>query len=174
MCVFCILVRKWLCTWATVWRGLRETAVRQKRVCYPLQRCLCTLSQCCECHSSDTYTHTNTQICVQNDCSCKENRELYVLCGLILVNTLFKEKHTFATQIHCGRTSMFYSRIVFLSMASRWSHVFMYNFFWPSVPNTRSREPISLHCLNYLQITSRFSRDYHNRHPKANPWTLLC
>lgn len=61
VCVFCILVWKRLCTWATMWRGLRETAVRQKRVRSPLQRCLCTLSQCCKCHSSDTYKHTQTQ-----------------------------------------------------------------------------------------------------------------
>lgn len=65
--VLYVLVWKWVCRWATVWRGLRETAIRQEGVCSPLQRCLCTLSQRGECHWTDD---THTQTSVRSECSC--------------------------------------------------------------------------------------------------------
>lgn len=61
VCVLCVLVSKWLHSWATVWRRLGQTAVRQEGVCSPLQRCLCTLSQRGECHWTDAHTYTYTQ-----------------------------------------------------------------------------------------------------------------
>lgn len=59
VCVLCVSVWKWLCSRATMWRGLRQTAVCQEGVCSPLQRCLCTLSQRGECHWTDAHTHTH-------------------------------------------------------------------------------------------------------------------
>lgn len=64
--VLCVLVWKWLCSWATMWRGLGQTAVRQEGVCSPLQWCLCTLSQRGKCHWSDAHTHTHKHLCRVN------------------------------------------------------------------------------------------------------------
>lgn len=66
VCVLCVLVWKRVRSRATVWRGLRQTAVRQEGVCTPLQWCLCTLSQRGECHWSDAHTHTHKHPCRVN------------------------------------------------------------------------------------------------------------